>query len=153
MLFLSPTPIRTVLLAKNLLHGMLFCLVAILAGVFATLRLGVPDGALIAATATWLLFALPLNLGSGQYSFADDALSSEPRATLAAEGIAGKRTGEHADPGLCDRLRLGDLELCTYFDKSWLAAPCLLVLAGVALVVWWSVLRKADSLANRNRDT
>jgi hypothetical protein len=23
----------------------------------------------------------------------------------------------------------------------------------VALVVWWSVLRKADYLANRNRDT
>ncbi len=35
MLFLSPTPIRTVLLAKNLLHGMLYALVAFLAGAMA----------------------------------------------------------------------------------------------------------------------
>jgi hypothetical protein len=44
------------------------------------------------------------------------------------------------------------LELCTYFDKRWLAAPCLLVLAGIALVAWLRVLRSADSIANRNRD-
>ena len=44
------------------------------------------------------------------------------------------------------------LELCTYFNKRWLAAPCLLVLAGVSLVVWMRVLAHADSLANRNRD-
>ena len=44
------------------------------------------------------------------------------------------------------------LELCTYFDKRWLAAPCLLIMAGGALVAWLRVLQKADALANRNRD-
>ena len=55
MLFLSPTPMRTVLLAKNLLHGLLFGLVAFLAGVFAALRLGMPNLALLAATGGWSL--------------------------------------------------------------------------------------------------
>src|SRR5207248_2801144 len=75
MLFLSPTPIRTVLLAKNLLHGLLFALVAFLAGVLAAFRMGEPDLMLIATTAAW---------------------------------VAGKCTGKHADPGLCDRMRPRD---------------------------------------------
>ncbi|HWF06666.1 MAG TPA: hypothetical protein VHA06_23445, partial [Candidatus Angelobacter sp.] len=54
MLFLSPTPIRTVLLAKNILHGVLFALVACLAAVLATLRLGEPDLTLLAITASWV---------------------------------------------------------------------------------------------------
>ena len=44
------------------------------------------------------------------------------------------------------------LELCTFFDKRWLAAPCLLVMPAWRLVVWLRVLRSTDSLANRNRD-
>jgi hypothetical protein len=44
------------------------------------------------------------------------------------------------------------LTICTFFDKRWMAAPCLLVMAGVALAVWMRVLAHADVLANRNRD-
>jgi hypothetical protein len=40
LLFLSPTPIRTVLLAKNLLHSILFALVGLVAGTLVCLRLG-----------------------------------------------------------------------------------------------------------------
>ena len=65
VLFLSPTPIRSVLLAKNLLHGILFSAVAILAAVFASWRLGEPDPALLATTAAWVLFAVPANLAAG----------------------------------------------------------------------------------------
>jgi ABC-2 type transport system permease protein len=45
------------------------------------------------------------------------------------------------------------LELCTYFKKGWVAAPCLLVMAGLAGVAWFRVLAHADSLANRNRES
>ena len=65
LLFLSPTPIRTVLLAKNLLHSILFVLVGFIAGVLACLRLGVPPFAVLAATGAWLVFALPCNLAAG----------------------------------------------------------------------------------------
>ena len=63
--FLSPTPIRTVLLAKNLLHAMLFGLVAMVAGVLAVLRLGVPEFDVVIATAGWVMFSLPCNLAAG----------------------------------------------------------------------------------------
>lgn len=65
LLFLSPTPIRTVLLAKNLLHSILFVLVAFAAGVLSCLRLGVPPFVVLAGTGSWLVFALPCNLVAG----------------------------------------------------------------------------------------
>ena len=65
LLFLSPTPIRTVLLAKNLLHSILFVLVGFAAGVLSCIRLGVPPFAVLAGTGAWLVFALPCNLAAG----------------------------------------------------------------------------------------
>ena len=65
LLFLSPTPIRTVMLAKNLLHSVLFVLVGFAAGVLVCLRLGVPPFAVLADTGAWLIFALPCNLAAG----------------------------------------------------------------------------------------
>jgi membrane protein implicated in regulation of membrane protease activity len=44
------------------------------------------------------------------------------------------------------------LVACTYFDKRWLAAPCLLLMAGISLLVWMRVLARTDSIANRNRE-
>jgi len=44
------------------------------------------------------------------------------------------------------------MELCAFFGKKWMAIPSLLVLAGIAGVVWFQVLAHADSLANRNRE-
>jgi ABC-2 type transport system permease protein len=152
MLFLSPTPIRTVLLAKNLLHGLLFAMVAFLAGVMAALRLGEPDLTLLATTAAWVLFALPMNLAAGNVL----SLTMPYRVNL---GRISRQRGSQASAlvsmlvqALVMGCGLGILELCIYFDKRWLAAPCLLVLSGAGLVVWLRVLRNADSLANRNRD-
>ena len=152
MLFLSPTPIRTVLLAKNLLHGFLFALVAFLAGVLATLRLGEPDLTLLAATAAWVLFALPMNLAAGNVL----SLTMPYRVNL---GRISRQRGSQASALVSMLVQaivmgcgLAVLELCTYFNKRWLAAPCLLILAGLALMAWLRVLQNADSLANRNRD-
>lgn len=152
MLFLSPTPVRTVLIAKNLLHGVLFGVVAIIAGVFAALRLGVPNGLLLATTAAWVLFALPMNLAAGNVL----SLTMPYRVNL---GRLSRQRGSQASALVSMLIQvfvmgcgLGIFELCTYFGRKWLAAPCLLVLAGIAAVVWFRVLGNADSLANRNRD-
>jgi ABC-2 type transport system permease protein len=153
MLFFSPTPIRTVLLAKNLLHGLLFALVATLAGILAAFRLGEPDFTLIATTAAWVLFALPMNLAAGNVL----SLTMPYRVNL---GRISRQRGSQASALVSMLIQavvigcgLAILELCTYFDKRWLAAPSLLVMAGVGLMVWLRVLRNADSIANRNRDT
>jgi ABC-2 type transport system permease protein len=88
--FFSPTPIRTVLLAKNLFHSFLFGLAALVAGVLAALRLGIPDAAVIAATGAWLLFSLPCNLATGNIVSIKMALSREPGAHCAPARIAGQ---------------------------------------------------------------
>jgi ABC-2 type transport system permease protein len=152
MLFLSPTPIRKVLLAKNLFHGALFVLVAFLGGVLATIRLGQPNWTLVAATAAWVMFALPTNLAAGNLL----SLTMPYRVNL---GRISRQRGSQASALVSMLIQavvmgtgLGVLAICTLFDRRWLAAPCLLVMAGVALAVWMRVLAHADSIANRNRD-
>ena len=152
MLFLSPTPISKVLLAKNLMHGALFLVVAILAGVFASLRLGEPNLLLVATTAAWVLFALPANLAAGNVL----SLTMPYRVNL---GRISRQRGSQASAlvsMLVQVLVMGCgilvYELCTYFKEGWLAAPCLLILAAGAFAVWMRVLSNADGLANRNRD-
>ena len=152
MLFLSPTPIRKVLLAKNLFHGALFLLVALLAGVLATLRLGQPNWTLLAATAAWVLFALPTNLAAGNLL----SLTLPYRVNL---GRISRQRGSQASALVSMLIQaivmgtgLAVLALCAFFGRPWLAAPSLLVMAGLAIVVWMRVLAQADALANRNRD-
>jgi len=152
MLFLSPTPIRKVLLAKNLMHGVLFLIVAALAGVFASLRLGEPDLLLLATTAAWVLFALPAHLAVGNVL----SLTMPYRVNL---GRISRQRGSQASAlvsMLVQVLVMGSglavFELCTYLKQRWLAAPILLVLSGVAVIAWMRVLANADALANRNRD-
>lgn len=152
VLFLSPTPIRKVLLAKNLLHGTLFCVVAFLAAVFATFRLGQPDTILAATTAAWVLFAVPANLTVGNLL----SITMPYRVNL---GRLSRQRGSQASAlvsMLIQLLVIGCgvvvMELCTLFAQRWVAIPCLLVLAGIAGVVWFQVLNHADSLANRNRE-
>ncbi len=151
-LFLSPTPMRTVLFAKNLLHGALFCVVAFLAAVFAALRLGAPDVTLAATTAAWVLFAVPANLAAGNLL----SITMPYRVNL---GRLSRQRGSQASAlvsMLVQLLVIGCgvvvLELCRWFGKGWLAVPVLLALAGIAGVLWFEVLTYADRLANRNRE-
>jgi len=152
MLFLSPTPMRTVLLAKNLLHGTLFCIVAFLAAAFATLRLGLPDSTLAATTAAWVLFALPTNLTVGSLL----SITMPYRVNL---GRLSRQRGSQASAlvsMLIQLLVIGCgvvvMELCAFLAQRWMAIPALLVLAGISTVVWLRVLAHADALANRNRE-
>jgi ABC-2 type transport system permease protein len=152
MLFLSPTPLRTVLLAKNLLHGALFCVVAFLAAVFATFRLGWPDATLAATTAAWVVFAVPTNLAAGNLL----SITMPYRINL---GRLSRQRGSQASAlvsMLIQLLVIGCgvvvMELCAFFAHRWMAIPSLLILAGISAVVWFRVLAHADSLANRNRE-
>lgn len=152
VLFLSPTPIRTVMLAKNIFHAILFSLVAVIAGLFAALRLGLPDGALIAATAGWLVFALPMNLAAGNLL----SLTMPYRVNL---GRLSRQKGSQASALLSMLIQMvvmgigvGVIEVCAHFERMWLAAPGFLALAGITVFVWTRVLSNADGLANRNRE-
>lgn len=150
--FLSPTPMRTVLLAKNIFHSLLFGLVALTAGVLATLRLGVPGEAVAAATVAWQLFALPCNLTAGNF------FSLKMPYRVNPGRLMGQR-GSQANQLVSVGVQLGVIGIgacvfgiCWWTGEKWLAVPVFLALAIIATVAWQVGLRKADALANRVKD-
>ncbi|HEX8711756.1 MAG TPA: hypothetical protein VF730_07775 [Terracidiphilus sp.] len=152
LLLCSPTPMRTILLAKNILHALLFCAIAALAGLLAMLRAGVPSPAWLAATVAWLVFALPAHLAVGNVF----SLSMPHRLNL---GRIGRQRGGQASALLGTLVQLGILAVgvavaapCALFGKTWLAAPILLVLAVPAFAVWMRVLSNSDAMALHRRD-
>jgi ABC-2 type transport system permease protein len=152
LLFLSPTPIRKVLLAKNLLHSLLFFLDALLAGTLSTLRLGWSGGEMAAATAAWLLFALPCNLAVGNIFSLTMPYRINP-------GRISRQRGSQANALFSLFIQLGVLGvgaavfvLCWVFDKPWLAVPVFLLLAAGAFFVWLRVLGNVDAIASQRKD-
>jgi len=152
IMFLSPTPIHTVLLAKNLFHAMVFGLDVLLAGILVSLRVGPPSGAVLAGTIGWVLFALPVNLTVGNIF----SLTMPYRVNL---GRLSRQRGSQANALLTMLVQLGVVcvgaavfGICWYFDSLWLTAPIFLVLAGAAVFAWLRMLRNADGMANRRRD-
>jgi ABC-2 type transport system permease protein len=150
--FLSPTPMRTVLLAKNIFHSLLFAVVALTAGVLATLRLGVPEEVVAAATAAWLLFALPCNLTAGNFFSLKMPYRVNP-------GRLAKQRGSQANQLVSVGVQLAVIAIgacvfgfCWWTGEKWLAVPIFLVLAAIATVAWQVGLGRTDALANRVKD-
>jgi ABC-2 type transport system permease protein len=150
--FLSPTPIRTVLLGKNLFHSLLFGLVALLAAVLTGLRLGIPDGAVVSATGAWLVFALPSNLAAGNIFSLTMPYRVNP-------GRLSRQRGSQANALLALLVQMGFLAvgaaafaLSWSLDRQWLATPIFLALAVGAVLAWMRVLGNADAIANQRRD-
>lgn len=152
LLFLSPTPIRTVMLAKNLLHGILYILVACAAMALGCFRLGVPPAPLLAALGAWLLFALPCNLATGNILSLTMPYRINP-------GRIARPPGSQANALTAVLIQAGTLAvgaavvyICWSFEKQWWAVPILLVLAAAASFVWKRVLSNLDAMALERRD-
>ncbi len=152
LLFLSPTPIRTIFLAKNILHTMLFAADALLAGFLASLRLGWPDGVVVAATVGWLLFALPCSLAAGNIFSLTMPFRINP-------GRIARQRGSHANSLSSVLVQVATAAvgtavfgLCWYLKMLWLAVPVFLLLAAAAVFVWWRILGNVDAIANLRRD-
>lgn len=153
LLFLSPTPIRTVFLAKNLLHSILFALVGFVAGTLSCLRLGVPPFVVLADIGAWLVFALPCNLAAGIiFSLAIPYRINPGRITRPAGAQA------NAFPaGLIQLGVLGVGVLVFWLSWSlkirWLPVPIFLALAAGALFAWMRVLHFSDDNAIQRRES
>jgi ABC-2 type transport system permease protein len=154
LLFLSPTPMRTVMMAKNLFHMLLFSVDAVLVCFLASLRIGGwPAPAAIAATFAWLLFALPVHLAAGNLF----SLNMPYRMNL---GRITRQRGSQVSALLSMLIQLGVLGIgvgilvvCAYFHRLWLAVPVFLVLAAGAFIAWMRVLNSIDGIAARRRET
>jgi len=150
--FLSPTPFRTVFLAKNIFHSALFGLSVLIAGVLFSLRVGVPDGVVVAATVAWLLFALPCNLAMGDiFSLTMPYRVNPGRMTRQGGSQANALASLFAQLAVLG-VGAAVFGLCSYLDQLWVAVPIFLVLGGVAVFVWIRVLGNLDAMANQRKD-
>jgi len=152
LLFLSPMPIRRVLLAKNLFHALLFGVDALLAGILATLRLGRPDGAIVAVTVAWLLFALPCNLAVGNIL----SLSMPYRINPGRISRQGGAQANNLLSLLNQLVVLGTGAVVFWIafamDNLLLAVPVFLALAVLAGFFWLRVLGNVGDIANQRRN-
>jgi ABC-2 type transport system permease protein len=153
ILFLCSTPMRTVILAKNMFHSLLFLVEAVLVCIVAGLRVGWPVPAALAATAAWLLFALPVHLAAGNIL----SINMPYRMNL---GRMTRQRGSQANALLSMLIQVGVLgigvgifALCSFFDRLWMATPIFLSLAGAAIIGWMRVLDHIDAMAARRRES
>lgn len=153
ILFLAPTPIRTVILAKNVFHALLFIVDAALVCVVASLRMGWPAPASLAVAWAWLLFALPVHLAAGNLF----SLNMPYRMNL---GRVTRQRGSQASSLLSMLIQIavlgvgaGTFALCNYLGDVWFAVPVFLLLAAAAAFAWMRVLGNVDRIANRRRET
>jgi len=150
--FLSPTPFRSVMLAKNLLQAALFGVELVLVATIAVFRFGAPPPALAVATFCWVLFALPANLAAG------NVLS----ITLAYRMTLTRLSREQGSVGngllsLLIQLLIFVVGIAIYLPLSLinhaiLAGPVLLLLAAGSVLVWLRGLANVDRMANRRRE-
>jgi ABC-2 type transport system permease protein len=152
VLFLSPTPIRTVLLAKNLFHSALFALDALLAAVLVTLRMGWPNAIVVAATLAWLLFALPSNLAVGNVFSLTMPYRINPGRLTRQRGSQGNALLSLLAQVTVLGVGAAVFGLCSLVGRLWLAVPVFVALAGGAMFAWMRVLRNSDGMANARRD-
>ena len=152
MLFLFPVRMRTVLLAKNLFHGMLYLAVACGSALLASIRMGRPEPVLVVITLGWLAFALPANLAAGNLL----SLTMAYRVNLSR---IGRQSGSQANAlvsMVIQAVILGVgalvISLSNLFGQGWIAAPVFVVLAAGASTAWVLVLNNADRIANTHRD-
>ncbi len=150
--FLAPTPLRTVLLGKNLCHSVVFGISLVLAGLLATMRLGMPDGLIVAITIAWLLFALPINLSVGNILSITMPYRVNP-------GRISRQRGSQASTIISLLLQAGVLalgaavfQICLFAGVLWMAIPSFLLLAVVAVAVWLRILANSDDLAAQRKD-
>jgi ABC-2 type transport system permease protein len=150
--FLSPTPIRTVLLGKNLFHAMVFAVVMAIAGLLATVRLGAPTGETLGLTVAWLLLVLPCNLAAGNIF----------SLTMPYQVNPGRITRQRRSQGaaflslLLQAMLVGVGALAYLFSSAvhmpMVAVPILLAMGAAAAIVWFKILGNADDIANRRKE-
>jgi ABC-2 type transport system permease protein len=151
--FLSPTPLREVMLGKNALHLMLFVVEVLFISGLVIFRFGLPEPAIVAATLAWLLFAIPANLAAGNllsilmpYRMSMVRMRNEPGAI--GNGLVSLATQAAI-------LGVGAAAWFPFavFGRDWLATPVLLLLAAFSIFAYLRILSSVDNMVQSRRDS
>ncbi len=150
--FMSPTPMRTVMLAKNLVQFTLFLFeLAVVVGIVVA-RFGLPDSRMLALTACWLLFALPVQLAAGNLLSINLAYRMTLTRLSREQGAAGNGL-----LSLLIQLVIVATGAGVYFGLRFVGHGdttvwVFLAFAVAGLALWLRVLSNADRMAMRRRD-
>ncbi len=150
--FLSPTPFRTVMLAKNIFQLGLFLIELVLACSILIYRFGLPDLALALTTLCWLLFAVPANLAAGNILSIAMAYRMTMTRVSREQGSVGNGL-----LSLLIQLLIFAVGAAVYLPLALLghkafAAPILLLLAAGAVFAWLRILANVDRMAFDRRE-
>jgi ABC-2 type transport system permease protein len=150
--FLSPTRMRDVFLAKNIIGFVLSFIELIL--IFAVISLTArPPSLLISlGTSCWLLFAVFTNGAVGNLR----SLAAPKKIDLSK--ITRKQTSQLSAliavgvVAACFAIGYGGVLLADSFNLPWLMVPLFLVLAVAALLFYLQVLNRIDTIALNHRE-
>ena len=151
--FLSPTPFRTIMLAKNLLQLVLFGLELVLVCVIVGFRFGMPTPQIIAATFCWLLFALPAQLAMGNVLSITMAYRMTLTRMSREQGAMGNGLLSLLIQLLLFAVGAAVFLPLAHVGHAELAVPVFLVLAAAAVVAWLRGLAAVDRIATARRET
>jgi ABC-2 type transport system permease protein len=150
--FLSPTPLRTVMLAKNLLQMGLFAIEVVLATCIMVYRFGHPPLRMVIITGCWLAFALPVEFAAGNVL----SITMAYRMTLTRLSREQGATGNGLVSLLVQILTFG-AGTVVYFILSSIGrsewVPFVFLLMGIGgAFLWLRVLGNVDGLARRQQE-
>jgi ABC-2 type transport system permease protein len=150
--FLSPTPMRTVMLAKNLFHSVLFAFSMGIAVILFLLRVGRPEPVVVAATLAWLLFVLPCNLAVGNIFSLTMPYRVNPGRMTRQGGSQANALASLLAQALVLGVGASVFLLCSFVGQLWMAVPIFLVLAAAAVLAWMRVLGNMDTMASQRKE-
>lgn len=151
--FLSPTPFRKVMLAKNIVHTIIFAAELVLVCAIVGFRSGIPEPQILIATFCWLLFAVPVQLAIGNILSITMPYRMNMTRMSREQGAAGN--------GLLSVL----IELLVFAvgaavyvplkltGHAAFAAPILLVLAAGSILFWLRVLANSGTMVDARKES
>jgi ABC-2 type transport system permease protein len=149
---LSPTPIRTVFLAKNLVLSALICLVGLIAALLVVWRQP-PTAPILAGTAMWFAFVLFTNLSFGNFR------SIMAPIKVDAGKIQRRQATSQVSGLIVILVLIGSLAaglvllfVCRSLGYIWAAPAVLFAMAIAALLMYLRLLNRIGRTAMDNRD-
>lgn len=151
--FLSPTPFRKVMLAKNIVHTGIFLVeLALVCGIVA-FRAGLPDTIMLAATLAWLLFAVPAQLGIGNILSITMPYRMNMTRMSREQGATGNGLLSVLAQVVIFAIGAAVYLPLLYVGHSNLAAPILLAMAAGSTYFWLRTLMGSDAMIAARRES
>lgn len=151
--FLSPTPIRKVMLGKNIVHTVIFLIELALVSAIVAYRAGLPDAQMLAVTCAWLLFAVPAQLAVGNIL----SITMAYRMNMTRMGREQGAMGNSLLSVLAQLVIFGVgaavyLPLA-YWGHANLAVPVLLAMGAGSIFFWFRTLGNSDQMVAARRES